>query len=254
MAGTIAFQDAGMRFRLHRERVTTFKEAVLGRFRHLRAVDELWALRHVSFQVRPGEAVGLVGANGSGKSTLLKLAAGVLQPTEGQVRVEGRVSPLIELAAGFDPELSGRDNVLLNGALLGRSRREMALRIERIAEFAELTDFMDVPVKNYSSGMYARLGFAVAVDVEPDVLMVDEVLAVGDERFQAKCAERIREIRAGGTTLFYVSHQMDQVAATCDRVLLLHHGRLCHDGPPAESIRRYRELCGTAPPGVARAG
>lgn len=254
MAGTIAFQDAGMRFRLHRERVTTFKEAVLGRFRHLRAVDELWALRHVSFQVRPGEAVGLVGANGSGKSTLLKLAAGVLQPTEGQVRVEGRVSPLIELAAGFDPELSGRDNVFLNGALLGRSRREMALRIERIAEFAELTDFMDVPVKNYSSGMYARLGFAVAVDVEPDVLMVDEVLAVGDERFQAKCAERIREIRAGGTTLFYVSHQMDQVAATCDRVLLLHHGRLCHDGPPAESIRRYRELCGTAPPGVARAG
>lgn len=254
MAGTIAFQDAGMRFRLHRERVTTFKEAVLGRFRHLRAVDELWALRHVSFQVRPGEAVGLVGANGSGKSTLLKLAAGVLQPTEGQVRVEGRVSPLIELAAGFDPELSGRDNVFLNGALLGRSRREMALRIERIAEFAELTDFMDVPVKNYSSGMYARLGFAVAVDVEPDVLMVDEVLAVGDERFQAKCAERIREIRAGGTTLFYVSHQMDQVAATCDRVLLLHHGRLCHDGPPAESIRRYRELCGTAPPGVARTG
>lgn len=254
MAGTIAFQDAGMRFRLHRERVTTFKEAVLGRFRHLGAVDELWALRHVSFQVRPGEAVGLVGANGSGKSTLLKLAAGVLQPTEGQVRVEGRVSPLIELAAGFDPELSGRDNVFLNGALLGRSRREMALRIERIAEFAELTDFMDVPVKNYSSGMYARLGFAVAVDVEPDVLMVDEVLAVGDERFQAKCAERIREIRAGGTTLFYVSHQMDQVAATCDRVLLLHHGRLCHDGPPAESIRRYRELCGTAPPGVARAG
>lgn len=254
MAGTIAFQDAGMRFRLHRERVTTFKEAVLGRFRHLGAVDELWALRHVSFQVRPGEAVGLVGANGSGKSTLLKLAAGVLQPTEGRVRVEGRVSPLIELAAGFDPELSGRDNVFLNGALLGRSRREMALRIERIAEFAELTDFMDVPVKNYSSGMYARLGFAVAVDVEPDVLMVDEVLAVGDERFQAKCAERIREIRAGGTTLFYVSHQMDQVAATCDRVLLLHHGRLCHDGPPAESIRRYRELCGTAPPGVARAG
>lgn len=254
MAGTIAFQDAGMRFRLHRERVTTFKEAVLGRFRHLGAVDELWALRHVSFQVRPGEAVGLVGANGSGKSTLLKLAAGVLQPTEGQVRVEGRVSPLIELAAGFDPELSGRDNVFLNGALLGRSRREMALRIERIAEFAELTDFMDVPVKNYSSGMYARLGFAVAVDVEPDVLMVDEVLAVGDERFQAKCAERIREIRTGGTTLFYVSHQMDQVAATCDRVLLLHHGRLCHDGPPAESIRRYRELCGTAPPGVARAG
>ncbi len=254
MAGTIVFQDAGMRFRLHRERVTTFKEAVLGRFRHLRAVDELWALRHVSFQVRPGEAVGLVGANGSGKSTLLKLAAGVLQPTEGGVRVEGRVSPLIELAAGFDPELSGRDNVFLNGALLGRSRREMARRIERIAEFAELADFMDVPVKNYSSGMYARLGFAVAVDVEPDVLMVDEVLAVGDERFQAKCAERIREIRAGGTTLFYVSHQMDQVAATCDRVLLLHHGRLCHDGPPAESIRRYRELCGTAPPGVARAG
>ncbi len=256
MGGTIGFQDVGMRFRLHRERVTSFKEAVLGRFRHLRAgaVDELWALRHVSFQVRPGEAVGLVGANGSGKSTLLKLAAGVLRPTEGRVRVDGRVSPLIELAAGFDPELSGRDNVLLNGALLGRSRREMARRMDRIAEFAELADFLDVPVKNYSSGMYARLGFAVAVDVEPDVLIVDEVLGVGDERFQARCADRIRAIRATGTTLFYVSHQMDHVAATCDRVLLLHHGRLVHDGAPAESIRRYRELAGTAPAGVAKVG
>ncbi|ACG72629.1 ABC transporter-related protein [Anaeromyxobacter sp. K] len=254
MTGTITFEDVGMCYRLHRERVRSLKEAVLGGFRHLREADELWALRGVSFEVRPGEAVGLVGANGSGKSTLLKLAAGVLRPTEGRVRVEGRVAPIIELAAGFDPELSGRDNVFLNGALMGRARRDMARRLERIFAFAELEGFEDVPVKNYSSGMYARLGFAIAVDVEPEILVVDEVLAVGDERFQARCLERIRALLAGGTTLFLVSHQMDQVAEVCRRVLLLHRGGVCHDGAPADAIRRYRELQGFTPPPVARTG
>lgn len=252
MPGTLSFEDVGVAYRLHRERVTSLKEAVLGRFRHLRAVELLWALRHVSFQVRQGEAVGLVGANGSGKSTLLQLAAGVLRPAEGRVRVAGRVSPLIELAAGFDPELSGRDNVFLNGALLGRPRHEMARRLDRIVEFAELAEFIDLPVKNYSSGMYARLGFAVAVDVEPEILIVDEVLAVGDERFQAKCMERIRAIRAGGTTLLYVSHSMEQVTALCDRVIVLHRGRVLHDGGADEAFRRYRESQGL--PVVARAG
>ena len=254
MPGTLDLDDVGVAYRLHRERVTTLKEAVVGRFRHLRKVELLWALRHVSFQVRQGEAVGLVGANGSGKSTLLQLAAGVLRPAEGRVRVDGRVSPLIELAAGFDPELSGRDNVFLNGALLGRSRQEMARRLDRIVEFAELAEFIDLPVKNYSSGMYARLGFAVAVDVEPEILIVDEVLAVGDERFQAKCMERIRAIRATGTTLLYVSHSMEQVTALCDRVIVLHRGRLLHDGAPEEAIRRYRECQGRPGAPVARAG
>ena len=247
-SGSISFSDVGMCFRLHREKVNTFKEAVLGRFRHVRTADLLWALRNISFDVRPGESVGLIGHNGSGKSTLLKLAAGVLRPSEGAIRVEGRISPMIELAAGFDPDLSGRDNVFLNGALMGYSRREMRAKFERIVEFAELGDFIDVPVKSYSSGMYARLGFAIAADVEPEILMIDEVLAVGDERFQAKCMDRIREIRASGCTIFFVSHAMESVAQICDRVLVLHHGALAFDGEPGPAIQRYRELQHFRPP------
>jgi ABC-type polysaccharide/polyol phosphate transport system ATPase subunit len=252
MAGSLSFQDVGMCFRMHREKATTLKEAVLGRFRQYRHADEFWAVRGVSFDVVAGESVGLIGHNGSGKSTLLKIAAGVLKPTEGAARVEGRVSPLIELAAGFDPELTGRDNVFLNGALMGYSRREMAERFARIVEFSELGEFIDVPVKNYSSGMYARLGFAIAADVRPEILMVDEVLAVGDERFQEKCMQRIREIRASGCTIFFVSHAMESVADLCDRVLVMHHGRLEFDGPPEPAIARYRELQGFSPPPAAR--
>jgi ABC-type polysaccharide/polyol phosphate transport system ATPase subunit len=247
MPGAISFQDAGMRFRLYRERITSIKEAVLGRLRGRRAYDELWALRHLTFQIRPGESVGLVGHNGSGKSTLLKIAAGVLRVSEGTARVEGRVSPMIELAAGFDPDLTGRDNVFLNGALMGYSRREMAARFDRIVAFSELDGFIDQPVKNYSSGMYARLGFAIAADVDPEILIIDEVLAVGDERFQAKCMERIRQIRRGGCTILYVSHAMDSVADLCDRVLVLHHGALAFDGRPEPAIARYRELQGLGP-------
>ncbi len=244
MRGAVSFQNVGMCFRMHREKVTTLKEAVLGRFRHLKHADEFWAVRGVSAEIAPGESVGLIGHNGSGKSTLLKLAAGVLKPSEGALRVEGRVSPMIELAAGFDPDLSGRDNVFLNGALLGYSRREMASKLDRIIEFSELGEFIDVPVKNYSSGMYARLGFAIATDVEPDILMIDEVLAVGDERFQAKCMDRIRGIRRGGSTIVYVSHAMEQVQALCDRVLVMHHGQLAYVGAPDAAIARYRELQG----------
>jgi ABC-type polysaccharide/polyol phosphate transport system ATPase subunit len=247
MAGELSFQDVGMCFRMHREKVTTLKEAILGAFRHVRDAEEFWALRGVSFAVAPGESVGLIGHNGSGKSTLLKVAAGVLKPSHGAVRVEGRISPMIELAAGFDPELTGRDNVFLNGALMGHTRREMTEKFDRIVAFSELGEFIDVPVKNYSSGMYARLGFAIAVDVSPQVLMIDEVLAVGDERFQAKCMERIREVRASGCTILFVSHDMSAVAGLCSRVLVLHHGRLVFDGAPAEAIARYRELEGLSP-------
>lgn len=255
MHGGISFEGVGMRFRLHRERVTSLKEAVLGRFRQYRAADELWALRDVSFAVGAGESVGVVGHNGSGKSTLLRLAAGVLQPTHGRVRVRGRVSPMIELGAGFDPELSGRDNLFLNGALLGYSRRDMAAKLERIVDFSELGDFIDVPVKNYSSGMYARLGFAIAADVEPDVLLVDEVLAVGDERFQAKCLDRIREVQRQGCTILFVSHALDAVADLCGRIVVLDHGRVALDGPPGPAIARARELQGIprGPPALVTA-
>src|SRR5947209_4979448 len=191
--GQISIRDLGIQYRLHREKVTTLKEAVANRFRHLRSAEQFWALRHVSVEVQPGESVALVGHNGSGKSTLLKTIAGVLQPTEGTVEVAGRISPMIELGAGFDSELTGRDNIYLNGALLGFTRKQMEVRFDRIVAFSEIGDFIDMPVKNYSSGMQARLGFAVAQDVEPDLLIVDEVLAVGDERFQAKCRARIQE-------------------------------------------------------------
>jgi ABC-type polysaccharide/polyol phosphate transport system ATPase subunit len=244
----ITFRGVGVRYRLRRERVETLKEAVLGRFRHLRQGDDHWALRGVDVAVRPGEVVGLVGANGSGKSTLLRVAAGVLKPTEGSVAVEGRISPMIELAAGFDPELSGRENVFLNGALLGRSRREMAARLDRIVAFSELGDFLDVPVKNYSSGMYARLGFAIAADVDPDVLLVDEVLAVGDERFQAKCLDRIREIRRRGATILVVSHSAETILHLCDRAVLLEGGRPVADGRPDAVIARYRAGPGAGVP------
>ncbi len=247
MPGTISFSDAGMSFRLYRERVDTLKEAALGLFQHRKRYEEFWALRHASFDVRAGESLGLIGHNGSGKSTLLKMAAGVLKPTEGKVQVEGRISPMIELAAGFDPDLTGRDNIFLNGALMGHSKREMTAKLGRIIEFSELGDFIDQPVKNYSSGMYARLGFAIAADVDPEILIIDEVLAVGDERFQAKCMERIQSIRKGGCTIFYVSHGMGSVQSLCDRVLVLHHGALVFDGEPAAAVERYRELQGFTP-------
>ncbi len=252
MPGTLSFDDVGLCFRMYRERVDTIKEAVLGRFRHRARYDEFWALRKATLHVEAGESVGLIGHNGSGKSTLLKIAAGVLKPTEGTVRVEGRISPMIELAAGFDPDLTGRDNIFLNGALMGHSRKEMTGKLDRIVEFSELGEFIDQPVKNYSSGMYARLGFAIAADVDPEILIIDEVLAVGDERFQAKCMERIRSIRRSGCTIFYVSHSMDSVAELCDRVIVLHHGALVFDGAPAPAIERYRELQGFHPEPHAR--
>jgi homopolymeric O-antigen transport system ATP-binding protein len=242
MSGRIQLRGVGVRFRMYREKVITLKEAVLRRFQHLKTADDFWALKTVNLDIASGESVALIGHNGSGKSTLLKVAAGVLQPTVGSVQVKGRISPMIELAAGFDPDLTGRDNVFLNGALMGYSRKQMKDKFDRIVEFSELGEFIDMPVKNYSSGMYARLGFAIAADVEPEILIIDEVLAVGDEKFQAKCMERIKLIRSTGCTIVYVSHGMESVRQLCDRVAVLHHGELVFDGPPDPAIAKYRDL------------
>lgn len=240
--GEIRIHDLGIAFRLYREKVTTLKEALANRFRHLRTAEVFWALRHITVDVAPGEAVALVGHNGSGKSTLLKTIAGVLQPSEGTVDSVGRISPMIELGAGFDTELTGRDNIFLNGALLGFSQKQMAAKFDRIVAFSELGDFVDMPVKNYSSGMTARLGFAIAQDVEPDILIVDEVLAVGDERFQEKCRKRILDFRAAGVTFIFVSHSLETAQALCPRAVVLHHGRREFDGPTGDAWAKYREL------------
>ena len=249
--GQITAQDVGIAYRLYREKVSTLKEAVANRFRHLRGAETFWALRHVSLEIAPGEAIVLVGHNGSGKSTLLKTMAGVLQPSEGALATQGRLSPMIELGAGFDPELSGHDNVFLNGALLGFTRKQMESKFDRIVAFAELGDFIEMPIKNYSSGMYARLGFAIAQDVEPDILIVDEVLAVGDERFQEKCKARIQDFRAAGVTFLFVSHSFEAARELCPRAAVLHHGRLAFDGAVDGAWARYRELARGPVPGPA---
>lgn len=240
--GQIRIRDLGISYRLFREKVSTLKEAVVNRFRHLRSAEVFWALRHVNLEVAPGEAIALVGHNGSGKSTLLKAVAGVLRPSEGTAEVAGRISPMIELGAGFDAELTARDNIYLNGALLGFSRKQMETKFDRIVAFSELGDFIDMPVKNFSSGMYARLGFAIAQDIEPDVLVIDEILAVGDERFQEKCRRRIRDFRAAGVTFVFVSHAREGVLELCPRAAVLHHGRLMFDGEAGAAWDRYREL------------
>jgi ABC-type polysaccharide/polyol phosphate transport system ATPase subunit len=252
--GEIHIRDVGVAFRLYREKVTTLKEAFANRFRHLRTSEEFWALRHVNVEILPGEAIALVGHNGSGKSTLLKTIAGVLQPSEGSAEVAGRISPMIELGAGFDSELTGRDNIYLNGALLGFSRKQMEAKFDRIVAFSELGDFIDMPVKNYSSGMYARLGFAIAQDVEPDVLIVDEILAVGDERFQGKCQARIRDFRSAGVTFVFVSHALETARSLCPRAVVLHHGRLAFDGGTDAAWERYRELERGPQPGPVISG
>ncbi len=240
--GEIRIRDAGVSYRLYREKVTTLKEAVVNRFRHLRTSESFWALRHVTLTIAPGEAIALVGHNGSGKSTLLKTIAGVLTPSEGEVETLGRISPMIELGAGFDPELTGRDNVYLNGALLGFSRKQMEAKFDRIVAFSELGDFIDMPIKSYSSGMYARLGFALAQDVEPDILIIDEVLAVGDERFREKCRRRILDFRTAGVTFCYVSHSLESAAQLCPRAAVLHHGRVAFDGAVEDAWAAYREM------------
>ena len=202
--------------------------------------QEFWALRDIDLSISSGTTVGLVGHNGSGKSTLLKLVGGIMNPTTGSVSRRGRLAALLELGTGFHPDLTGRENVYLNAALLGMSRQETRAAFDRIVEFSGVEDFIDTAVKFYSSGMYVRLAFAVAVHVDPDLLLVDEVLAVGDEAFQVKCLDKIREFQREGRTIVLVSHALGQVQDLCDRVVVLHHGAMIHDGAAAEGIRVLR--------------
>jgi lipopolysaccharide transport system ATP-binding protein len=225
------------------DRLRTLKSVLVGRSltSGLKPEEAIAALEEVDFTVARGEAFGVIGGNGSGKSTLLKLIAGMLKPTAGRITVKGRVAALIELGAGFHPEISGRENVYINGAVLGLSRKQIERQYEAIVEFSGLADFMEEPVKNYSSGMYVRLGFAVAVHTDPDVLLVDEVLAVGDEAFSHRCLRRFEEFLAAGKTLLLVSHSLDLVAGVCDRVLWLDNGRQRLVGEPRRVIDAYRQ-------------
>ena len=237
----IEVNNVTMRFNLAEQRTDTLKEYILKLITGKLHFNEFYALKNVSFQVKRGEAVALIGKNGSGKSTMLKILAGVMYPTEGSVEVNGSMAPLIELGAGFDLELTARENIYLNGAILGHDRAFMDQHFEEIVDFSELRDFLDVPLKNYSSGMTARLGFAIATVIQADILVVDEVLAVGDVRFQEKCKEKIANLLERGTTLLFVSHSEDQVKQLCPKSVWLDHGNLMAFGDTEEVYAMYEE-------------
>lgn len=243
---TIHFDHVSKRYHLSRNRPRSFRELFVGRSAPSRPgpplSSNLWALHDVTFQIGAGETVALIGANGAGKSTSLKLISRIMQPTAGRVTVRGRVAALLELGTGFHPDLSGRDNVFLSGALAGMGGQEIARKYDSIVDFAELEAFMDVPVKHYSSGMFARLAFAVSVHLEPDVLLVDEVLAVGDQQFQLKCLDRIADLRRQGITICLVTHAIETVRQLCSRAVWFEHGRLRADGSAEAVAREYLDV------------
>lgn len=237
----IEIKNVTMRFNLAEEKTDTMKEYFLKLVSGKLHFDEFYALKNVSFNIKRGESIALIGKNGSGKSTLLKILAGVMYPTEGEITTRGSIAPLIELGAGFDPELTGKENIYLNGAILGHGRDFMNEHFDEIVEFSELHDFINVPLKNYSSGMVARLGFAVATIIKADILVVDEVLAVGDFRFQEKCKAKIEELLSGGTTLLFVSHSEGQVKQLCQKAAWLDHGNLMAYGDTTDVYAMYEK-------------
>ena len=246
MSTAISVRGVSKRFKLSHERYPSLKERMI----HLGRVpqEDFWALRDIDLDVADGTTAGLLGHNGSGKSTLLKCIAGILRPTTGEIVTRGRVAALLELGAGFQSELTGRENVFLNGAILGMSRKELARRFDDIVAFAELDQFIDTQVRFYSSGMYIRLGFAIAVNVDPDILLVDEVLAVGDESFQRKCLDRVEQFQREGRTIVVVSHAPDLVRRICQSATVLDHGHMVASGDPDEAVKVFREHLRMAPP------
>ena len=233
----IVVDGVSKKFRLYKERAGSLKEMITSR--NFGRYEEFWALRDVSFEVEPGSVYGLVGHNGSGKSSLLRLIAGIQRPTSGRITTEGRISALLELGAGFHPDLSGRENIYLNAAILGISRRETDRIIDDIIDFSGLSEFIDSPVRHYSSGMYVRLGFAVAVNVQPQILIVDEVIAVGDEEFQRRCFEHLHTLRGQGVTILFVSHSLGLVRGMCDRAAWLEHGVVRAEGRAGDVVNAY---------------
>ncbi len=237
----IRIKNVSVKYRLIKERPRTFQEYVINYLKGRRyEAETLWALNGISLDVRKGESLGIIGPNGAGKSTLLKVVAGVIKPTEGSVDVNGKIAPLIELGAGFDHELTGKENIYINASILGFSRNEIEKRFESIVDFSGLREFINTPLKNYSSGMIARLGFSIATEVAPDILIIDEILAVGDAQFKKKSKERILDFRRRGITLLFVSHSMEDVKALCDRVLWLDHGRMKMLGKAEDVIKEYQ--------------
>jgi len=237
----IHFENIVQQLQVIRERPDSLREAFVRLFRRPNQYHAFNALDKVTFSVDNGEVLGIVGRNGSGKSTTLKIIAGIYRPTSGKLTVNGRVSALIELGAGFHPDLTGRENIVIDGLLLGLTRKQIREREQRIIDFAELGEFIDSPVKQYSSGMYMRLAFSVAVEVDPDILLIDEILSVGDEPFQEKCIKRIEEFRNRGKTIVFVSHAAGSIQLLCARAILLHEGKLMADGSPGQVLGKYKE-------------
>ena len=238
----IKLEHVSMKFNLGIEKEFSIKQAFVNFFsfnKPKKKKEEFWALRDISFSVKKGEVVGLIGSNGAGKSTLLKVVRGVMKPTKGKVTVNGVISPMIELGAGFDSELTARENIFLNGAILGYSKEFLESKFEEIVEFSELRDFLDVPVKNFSSGMTAKLAFSIATIVNPEILIVDEILSVGDIKFQEKSKNKMLEMIKGGTTVLYVSHSLDSIKQLCDRVVWLEHGKIVKMGDTKEICQEY---------------
>lgn len=238
-------KNISMKFNLGIEKGFSIKQFfvdLLSFKRRKKVKNDFYALTDVNFQVKRGEVIGLIGSNGAGKSTLLKVVAGVMKPTKGEIEVKGNVCPMIELGAGFDYDLTARENIYLNGAILGYSKEFIEKKFNEIIDFSELSDFLDVPVKNFSSGMIARLAFSIATIVDPEVLIVDEILSVGDLAFQQKSEEKMKSMIGGGTTVLYVSHSIDSIKSLCDRVIWLEHGKIVEIGDPRVVCKKYQEL------------
>ena len=222
----IEVEDIGIKFKLTNDKILSLKEFITAILSKKISYSEFWALKNVSFNVKKGEVIGIVGRNGSGKSTLLKIISGIMKPTHGTIKVRGNIVPMLELGSGFDMDLNGRENIFLNGAILGYSKEFLESKYDEIVNFSELGEFIEVPIRNYSSGMLMRLAFSIATVVNPDILIVDEILAVGDEAFQQKSKKRMKELMSGGTTVLFVSHSLEQIREMCDRVVWLDHGNV----------------------------